>query len=310
MPLKPPSTRERLPERKQMTIAIGLLANDGLVVAADAEESTGDYMKGTKGKIACFYSQEGEDPATFQGRCVSTCAIAGAGNSGYVQALSDQFGGVFLANPNLSNLSIQGMPALAAASLKKKNQSEALNPKFEQCLKSFYKEHVIPFATLPERKRPDVEMLIAIQRRNARALFTTEKTVINPVLPFKAIGWGSTFAELLLNRFWGPMSVEQAEVLAAYVVFLTKESVETCGKFTTVVSMAGSKIVKSSEGNKMLPTERAKWMDHEVIEKWESAFRKKWWKAEREKVFSLIDEELSDLPTPRLSGARMLKGQR
>ncbi len=302
---KPYPIQERLPERKQMTIAIGVMAHEGLVVAADSQESTGDYMKGTKGKIQCFYCPEGE-PDTFRGRCISSCVIAGAGDSGYVQALTGRMGGVFLSNPKLP---IQGMPEIAVAMPKALPKAETLNHKFEQCIKTFYKEHIIPFSPLPERKRPEVEMLFAVQRHNITAFFTTEKTVINPAFPCKAIGMGSTFAELFLGKLWRGMSVEQAEVLAAYIIFMTKESVESCGKYTTVVSIRRSKIVEGPSGGQMLPTTEASWLKREVIEGWESAFRKRWWNAEQGRVFSLIDEELLNQP-PKPSTSRKSKGQR
>ena len=41
---------QRLPERKRMTICIGIVASDGVVIAADREESSGDFKNDT-GKI-------------------------------------------------------------------------------------------------------------------------------------------------------------------------------------------------------------------------------------------------------------------
>ena len=284
-----------------MTIAIGLRAHNGLVIAADSEESTGDYMKGTKGKISCFYSQDDSKKGTFAGDCVDSCVIAGAGNSGYVNALTNELGKVFLSNPTLP---IYVPPTFADMA------KDTLNLKFEVCLAAFYKKHIIPFAAFPERKRPDVEMLFGIQRKNLIALFTTEKTIINPAIPYKAIGLGSTFAELFLAKLYRPMSVEQAELLAAYVIFLTKESVENCGKFTTIVTIKGSAIIDdTTTRSHVLPTERAEWVNMDLIEEWEHSFRKRWWKAEQEKVFSLINSELTK-PAPMPSISRKSKGRR
>jgi hypothetical protein len=46
--------RERLPQRKQMTIALAVMAEDGMVVAADTQESTGALLKGNTHKMSSF----------------------------------------------------------------------------------------------------------------------------------------------------------------------------------------------------------------------------------------------------------------
>ncbi len=258
-----------------MTIAIALSAHNGVVVAADTQESTGDYMKGAKGKMACYYARDKD--------WVESCIVAGAGDSGYVQALIEELGQTYqAADPNMQIHSME------------KKSPPSLQSEFRDCVKKFYKEHIIPFAAYPERKRPDVEMLIACQRKVMTGIFTTEKTVVNYSPTYKAVGFGSTFAELFLGKLWGGMSIDQAEVLAAYVVFMAKESVESCGKFTTMATIRHPKIEDSPSGNRLLPTTEARFIQPTKIEKWEHSFKKKWWKAEREKVISMVDEELSE----------------
>jgi hypothetical protein len=267
-----------------VTIAIGILAAKGLVVAADTQESTGDYMKGAKGKIAAFYA--------YDGKWADSCVIAGAGDSGYVQALTEHLGQTFQAVDPKANMSMMEMS--------KKDSRPSLQSEFRDCVKRFYKEHIIPFAGYPERRRPDVEMLIACQRKVVLGMFATEKTVVNYTTPFKAIGIGCTFAELHLGKLWQGMTTEEAEILAAYVVFLTKESVEACGKYTTIATIKGPEIEESTTGggSRMLPTQIAEFVHPGKIEKWEHSFRKKWWKAEKEKVFSLIREEQTENDEP------------
>jgi len=267
-----------------VTIAIGIHASDGIVIAADTQVSTGDYMKGMKGKIACFYAQDGD--------WTESCIISGAGDSGYVEALTHKLGETFQTlDPKAQvNHVARGGPSLQSA--------------FRDCIKNFYKEHIIPFAAYPERKRPDVEMLIACQRKTIKGMFASEKTVLNYVSPYRAVGMGSTFAELFLGKLWCGMCVEQAEILAAYVVYLTKESVENCGKFTTIATMRNSKIEETPSGGRLLPTGAADFVDDGKIDAWEQSFRGKWGKAEREKIFSMIDEEISTPSTARKSKGR------
>jgi hypothetical protein len=140
-------------------------------------------------------------------------------------------------------------------------------------------------------------------------IFTSEKTVVNHAPAYKAIGYGSTFAELFLGKLWGVMSIDQAEILAAYVVFLAKESVDSCGKFTTISTIRGPKIEEDPSGNRLLPTTEARFVRPTKIEEWEHSFKKKWWKAEREKIISMIDEDLSIDAPPKQSTRRRLKDQ-
>jgi hypothetical protein len=142
-------------------------------------------------------------------------------------------------------------------------------------------------------------------------LFTSEKTVVNHSSPYKAIGYGSTFAELFLGNLWGGgMSVEQAEILAAYVVFLAKESVETCGKFTTIATIRGPEIKDSPNGSCLLPTTEATFVEPTKIEEWEHLFSNKWRKVERENLFAMIDNEISKDPMPKPSTSRKSAGRR
>jgi ATP-dependent protease HslVU (ClpYQ) peptidase subunit len=272
-----------------MTIAIGMRAQNGLVVAADTEESTGDYMKGVSGKMAAFF--------THDNGWAESCIIAGAGDSGYVHALMEELGETYQAADPLMHIYHLG------------KNTPSLQAEFRDCIKRFYKEHIIPFAGYPERKRPDVEMLIACQRKTIMHIFTSEKTVVNYASAYKAIGYGSTFAELFLGKLWGNMPIEQAEILAAYIVFLVKESVESCGKFTTLSTIRGAKVENGPDGSRLIPTTEARFVHPERIEKWEHSFKKKWWKAERDMIISMIDKELLVDSPPKQSAQRKLTGQ-
>src|SRR5438132_1411166 len=74
----PPKPR-RLPQRKRMTIALGILASNGVVLAADTEESY-EGWKGEHGKITGVGAQ-----ATKGGNC---CLITGAGDALYIDAIA------------------------------------------------------------------------------------------------------------------------------------------------------------------------------------------------------------------------------
>ncbi len=293
-PLMPPpfgKNRKRLPRRKQMTIAVGMLANDGIVIASDTQESTGDYMKGARTKMMSFASL---DLGDNKGRAPSksgTCTVAGAGDSGYVRALMQNIGDTFLSNPDAPSYKVMG-------------KEIDLQVKFEDCLKSFYKEHVIPFAAYPSRDRPDVEFLIGLYRKYDLKLFKSEKTALVHAMPYGAIGIGCTFAELLLNRLYRMSTVAELAVLAAYVIFMVKESVENCGKFTMISIVHGARQIDSPEGMRLVPpwpgTEH---IGQNRIEVWERAFRSEWAVAEHSAIWEKVAETAKPLrvgPAPIL----------
>jgi len=69
-----------------MTICIGLLASDGLVIAADAQESD-TYLKRTQQKIMPWLGgiTIGSNPTPAS----AACAFTGAGDAGYIDAFFD-----------------------------------------------------------------------------------------------------------------------------------------------------------------------------------------------------------------------------
>jgi hypothetical protein len=249
-----------------MTICLGITANDGIVVAADTLEST-DYLKNEKSKVMYAFGtiQMGQP----ESRPRSAALICGAGDSGYVESLQTRLVSVFLDNQNVTG--------------------DELRDEFEGCLKDFYRAHIIPFATYPSRDRPDVEMLIAANSGHHLSLWISEKTTVRRGTLYKAIGVGSTLAEIMLGRLWKPMNVDAARMLAAYVVFMVKESVEGCGKFTTIDTlhawrMAGSILEPPQNVISHVPGA--------LIREWEELFATSWAKTEQDTIWNLITQSI------------------
>ncbi len=121
-----------------MTIALAIHADDGIVMAADTLISTG-YLKGDEVKIVPAGGFTlGQAGITLSS--IGMCAFVGAGDAGYVDALRDDLARVFLDNPDAI--------------------FEDLRANFEHCLRTFYKEHVVPFATFPSDDRLSLEPVI------------------------------------------------------------------------------------------------------------------------------------------------------
>jgi ATP-dependent protease HslVU (ClpYQ) peptidase subunit len=203
-----------------MTIALAVRASNGIVVAADTEISTGGtWMKGAQGKMACFFAHDEK----WAGQ-VDSCIVAGAGDAAHLQSMIEILGNEFL-----------GADPLLPLNTMTKGCGQTMQSAFGDCIKRFYEDHVFPFAGTRE---PAVEMLVACQRKTMVSIFRSERTIVNYESPFSAVGAGSMYAQWLLGKLWaGGMSVDQAEVLAAYVVYLVKDIIETCGKHTTISSI-------------------------------------------------------------------------
>lgn len=120
-----------------MTIALGILTTDGVVLAADTEH-TWSYLKTSSSKLSS---------ATGNG----SIAITGSGTSGYLEGLSQKLSSIFVGNPSLG--------------------IGELEKEFEAELRSFFEEHVIPFAAFATP--PFCDLVIGVQRDNRQALWAT-----------------------------------------------------------------------------------------------------------------------------------------
>src|SRR5262245_43720160 len=79
-PLIPPKPR-RLPERKRMTIALGILASDGLVIAAATQETYSGVFKINQGKMLGTRLGPLDDPLGY-------VTVTGAGTAGHLDAIN------------------------------------------------------------------------------------------------------------------------------------------------------------------------------------------------------------------------------
>jgi len=204
LPVRPPypPVRHRQYSRA-MTIAIGLLATDGIVVAADTSLSTPHFKIG-HGKVACGISAIANEPD----RTPSTIAVTGAGIPfGYIEHLQREI--------------IDGRWAREAN----------LKEYTERIIKDFYTDHVVPFAAYGN-DRPGVAMIVASY---PRTLLTTDYNAVTQCHDCAVVGAGEMYARALLNKLYFPvMDARSMVVLALYVIYMVKEIIEECGKDTTV----------------------------------------------------------------------------
>lgn len=189
-----------------MTIAIGVLARTGVVIAADSQETVQGYWKSNQGKIwwSGHYSRASS----------GCCAVAAAGRAGYCDSLISQILQSFNSNVNAaSNEAVRGLI-----------KAEATN---------FHKEHVAPYQ---DASGLEVGCVVGYERNNQWGLFVTDRGAVRQSNGYVAVGIGSNEATVALNGLLRrPVELRTAIIMAAYGVFVAKDRVDGCGNFTDIV---------------------------------------------------------------------------
>ena len=143
-----------------MTIAIGLLADDGIVFAADTQVSESNFIKSDAGKIALsLVPINNREMATGYGARIRSFGIGGAGNLPYVQELQKIF------SQRFKNLS---------------TPESLIDPhdEFQDELSRFYRAHVRPFDRYPPQERPEFWLLMGTQLGHSQRLWVTERNTL------------------------------------------------------------------------------------------------------------------------------------
>lgn len=179
-----------------MTIALGILAGNSQILAADTQISA-NPEKFSQGKIHYLWHAPTSE---YEAGMVT---ITGAGDSAYLHALQQEMSQAF------KGCTVESMDEVGDA--------------FGKALKRFYKEHVVALG-LPRDDRPEVELIIAARRGIASRTWVSSKNRLNVVESGSvAVGIGAVYAQSVLdNLAIVPYSIETAMLAAAYVAFLVK----------------------------------------------------------------------------------------
>jgi 20S proteasome alpha/beta subunit len=192
-----------------MTIAIGILLSDGILIAADREESSG-YEKLDQGKVT----------GAWRASPPGTILMSGAG-----------------AGSNIDTLS---------ANVKRwfKDDDESDHSKIAAHIEAthahFYDQKVLPFAT-SDIGRADYSLLIGCWTRPngnmfpERSIWTTDGLTLVQHAQYAAVGVGSATARAILSKLFLPLSTVEAVNLAAYVIHEVKLTISGCGIGTDIV---------------------------------------------------------------------------
>lgn len=189
-----------------MTIAAGFVANDGIVLCADTQQTISGYIKTYDGKVRLYVSPGYE----------VTMAVAGAGTTDYIETARS---------------------AIARDFPDHKTLPEIENYLRQELLK-FFDEHLARWAYFPERERPTVELLVGVTgKKIPPSLFHYAGTAFARTY-HKAIGDGVLLANELINRCCSAnCTVNELGSLAIYVLSKVKRGVDGCGGETHIVGL-------------------------------------------------------------------------
>jgi hypothetical protein len=193
-----------------MTIAIGVVASDGIVVAADSQLTTGE-SKYQHGKLRAQVN------SGWDGGLPGACIVTGAASHDtYLYECMARLQRVFGEN--------------------KTAVGNALRAAFTDELVRFHSEHIMTFAAYQPQERPDVDMLLAYERNGIGELLYSDNTVLVSSSSYAAVGSGNAQAYAALARMFRLplLDVWETVLLAAYVVYSVKASSIYCGMATNI----------------------------------------------------------------------------
>ncbi|HUJ31275.1 MAG TPA: hypothetical protein VLY23_08350 [Candidatus Acidoferrum sp.] len=191
-----------------MTIIVGMLSRDGIVMGADSEESTTDLKKSVQ-KLFPLRTSDG------------SYLIAGGAGPGYlVDAITQELWKDFLPASFENILQIQ--------------------QEIADRVHRFYKEHVLAWPTIQEREANDFSLLLGVSVRSEKSdnyahyLWIVEKGVLRPAGPSAAIGMGAMYANILMDNLHGFYSAASTSLIAIDTIRRVKRDTPWCGKDTSI----------------------------------------------------------------------------
>ncbi len=191
--LKRPPVRRRA----AVTIVAGFRCSAGIVLCADTQETIGNISKRNVPKLRFEEAVFGSDLGV---------AFCGATNNGaFVDKLVD----------------------MAWTAAKHKQSIEEACGAIEVSIKDTHQE----YGTIYQPGfLPDVELIYGVKMQGESRLFYALGPAVNEKEEYCTGGFGSYMADFLAERMYSyGLTVQQCVILAAYILFQTKEHVEGCG---------------------------------------------------------------------------------
>ncbi len=213
-PYPPKITPRRLERRLSLTIAIGVIASDGIVIAADRQESSG-YQKTDEGKIT----------GMWKANPFGSVIITGSGASSSLDSISAKLRSWF----HDESISDRQFP-------------EGL----ELSHRTFYESNVMPIARY-DNERVDYSLIVGYASPRTRKIWYTDALNLVEVEDYWAVGMGAPAAKAILSKLWLPLPVSEAVNLAAFALSEVKASTDYCGLGSDLTYTTAGQMVSVSD---------------------------------------------------------------
>jgi hypothetical protein len=211
---------------RRVTIALGMLASNALVIGADTELGVDDgtALKNERGKIA-WASHVKSDVGRIAG-----LAVTGAGTSSHVRHLQQDLSKL-ITGPDSQRWSEFDPPTMAEF------ETAAIN-----CIKTFHSTYVLPFDG--HANAPQFYLVFGYHSPDGYAkLWSTNDSLTTESESIAVVGIGAMYATILLNRLFfpmWPMDHRVAILLTAYVLHEVKKHITGCGQESDIVCFGSS----------------------------------------------------------------------
>lgn len=207
VPKPEPKEPRRLPRDMNMTIAAGFFCKDGLLIAADTQES--GYMKSDVHKYEYIRTQ------SWIG------AVLGAGDAEYVEMCKQKLLSRFATSDSAP------VPSMAA---------------IEDYVLALFDRHFAPLSIYPAKERPEAHMLIAVQPNEKNgSLATWLGTAFVEHYPYAFVGLGAQMATHIGQKVRGAglflQPMRQVAGIAIYILGQVKTTVDGCGGQTEIAML-------------------------------------------------------------------------
>ncbi|HEY4086989.1 MAG TPA: hypothetical protein VGM43_13670 [Bryobacteraceae bacterium] len=198
-----------------MTIAIGYLCRDGLILGADSQSGISGSLKWPTQKILPI-----DVGGIHEGMAVNAAAlaVAGAGNTHYLHEMQE----------------------ISARLIDPSDTAMEIETKLRERYREFYTETVLPFAGTGGA--PELWMMFGVQKDNSVSLYTTEQLSFRENRAYAAVGSGEFVARALIEStfpMYPPISV--AKLLMVHALQHVRDRVDGVGGNSVIIAISQNK---------------------------------------------------------------------
>ena len=253
-----------------MTICLGVLSGEGIVIAADTQETTGDTKQDQQKIFNYCYGVPHPGTSTPSPMML---LLTGAGDPGYLDAF------FYLLSQDAGTCT---------------NMQEFERYMADELMR-FHQAHIFPIA-VPGEPPTLVEVLAAVTCGWEMSLFVTQGSTVRKASVHTAIGAGRRFAQSLLSQHAWCKTLREAQLLAAYVIYETKSRELACGLHTSMSTLHNCSISDVDGKREFIQpsTPMECGFDQRILRKWEASFEMMWKTRQKDLLSDLLSKELAD----------------